>query len=88
MLTGKPDNHQLRDTVALRNSEISKRHTEAANQHARALARLSEAARYEARVVKTLAVLAVVFVPASFAAVREGLFLLQVGLLTTAGAGC
>ncbi|KAK4671699.1 hypothetical protein QC764_0097930 [Podospora pseudoanserina] len=70
--------NQLRDTVALRNSEINKNHTEQLGGNTAALANLSEQAGRETSVVKTLTVLALVFVPASFVA-----DFLQMGYVTT-----
>ncbi|KAK4197947.1 hypothetical protein QBC40DRAFT_256483 [Triangularia verruculosa] len=70
--------NQLRDTVALRNSEINKHHTEQLGGNTAAIADLSEQAGRETSVVKTLTVLALVFVPASFVA-----DFLQMGYVTT-----
>lgn len=74
---------QLRDTISLRNSEITKIQTqlanenseitkiqtELANKNSEAIVAFSKKANSEAHVVKTLTVLALFFVPASFVAV-------------------
>ncbi|KAK4175246.1 hypothetical protein QBC36DRAFT_27224 [Triangularia setosa] len=69
---------QLRDTVALRNSEINKLHTQMMDRNTAAIVQLSRQASQETSVVKTLTVLALVFVPASFVA-----DFLQMGYVTT-----
>ncbi|KAK4221865.1 hypothetical protein QBC38DRAFT_461016 [Podospora fimiseda] len=61
MKRSKAISEQLRDTVAVRNSEM-------ANTHTKAIYKLTEASGQEARVVKTLTVLALFFVPASLVA--------------------
>jgi len=53
---------QLRDTISLRNNEL-------ANQHAAGMVELSRASSRETQVLKTLTVLALIFVPASYVAV-------------------
>ncbi|KAM5349433.1 hypothetical protein ACJ41O_005938 [Fusarium nematophilum] len=65
----KATSQHLRDTASLRNSEISKLNAEMANHNTRAIANLADKSGREAHVVKTLTVLALVFVPASFVAV-------------------
>ena len=60
--------HELRDTIALRNHDINKQANDAATQGTHAIVELSRKSAYEARVVKLLSVVAVVFLPASFAA--------------------
>lgn len=62
---------QLRDTASLRNSEVSKMSSEMTNLNTLAIANLAEQSGRETHVVKTLTVLALVFVPASFAAVSS-----------------
>ncbi|KAJ4188785.1 hypothetical protein NW755_006276 [Fusarium falciforme] len=62
---------QLRDTASLRNSEISKMSSEMANLNTLAIARLAEQSSRETHIVKTLTVLALIFVPASFVAVSN-----------------
>ncbi|RMJ13027.1 hypothetical protein BHE90_001576 [Fusarium euwallaceae] len=64
----KATSEQLRDTAALRNSEITKMNSEVANMNTLAIAQLAEQSSRETHVVKTLTVLALVFVPASFVA--------------------
>ncbi|KAH7143768.1 hypothetical protein EDB81DRAFT_842978 [Dactylonectria macrodidyma] len=59
---------QLRDTIALRNSEINKKQTEMATGHTKAIFNLSKISSQEAQVVKTLTGLALIFVPASYVA--------------------
>ncbi|XEV01518.1 hypothetical protein FSHL1_006805 [Fusarium sambucinum] len=59
---------QLRDTVSLRNGEFNKTSTEMTSRNTSAILRLSDKSAREARGVKTLTVLAMVYVPASFAA--------------------
>ncbi|RSL66869.1 hypothetical protein CEP53_003197 [Fusarium sp. AF-6] len=59
---------QLRDTASLRNSEISKMSSEMTNLNTLAMAKLAEQSSRETRIVKTLTVLALIFVPASFVA--------------------
>ncbi|KAK4167861.1 hypothetical protein QBC43DRAFT_125351 [Cladorrhinum sp. PSN259] len=61
MKRAKTVSEQLRDTVSVRNSEMANNHTEA-------IYKLTEASGQEARVVKTLTVLALFFVPASLVA--------------------
>ncbi len=61
---------QMRDTISLRNSEMSRLSTEETKRNTEATLELSERSSYEAHVVKTLTVLALVFAPASFVAVR------------------
>ncbi|WAO92292.1 Hypothetical protein NCS54_00979400 [Fusarium falciforme] len=68
---------QLRDTASLRNSEISKMSSEMANLNTLAIARLAEQSSRETHIVKTLTVLALIFVPASFVA-----DFLQMGFIT------
>ncbi|CZS74908.1 unnamed protein product [Fusarium graminearum] len=58
----------LRDTISLRNSEINKSSSETVSENTRTIARLANLSGRDARVVKTLTVLALVFVPASFVA--------------------
>ncbi|XEU94918.1 hypothetical protein FSHL1_000202 [Fusarium sambucinum] len=58
----------LRDTISLRNSEISRLNSEIVNQNTLMIARLADLSGRDARVVKTLTVLALIFVPASFVA--------------------
>jgi len=60
--------HELRDTIALRNHDINKQANDAATQGTHAIVKLSRKSAYEARVVKLLSVVAVIFLPASFAA--------------------
>ncbi|RTE79748.1 hypothetical protein BHE90_005787 [Fusarium euwallaceae] len=67
----------LRDTTSLRNSEISKLNAERANQNTMAIAQLADQSSRETHVVKSLTVLALVFVPASFVA-----DFLQMGFIT------
>ncbi|KAL6922931.1 hypothetical protein FSST1_000205 [Fusarium sambucinum] len=69
----------LRDTISLRNSEISRLNSEIVNQNTLMIARLAELSGRDAGVVKTLTVLALVFVPASFVA-----DFLQMGFITIA----
>ncbi|KAI9744085.1 MAG: hypothetical protein M1818_002237 [Claussenomyces sp. TS43310] len=59
---------QLRDTVSLRNSEINKGIGSLTNRVSSATVALSTKASQEAQVVKVLTVVALIFVPASFAA--------------------
>ncbi|RSL49588.1 hypothetical protein CEP54_012364 [Fusarium duplospermum] len=59
---------QLRDTASLRNSELSKMSSEMTNLNTLAMAKLAEQSSRETRIVKTLTVLALIFVPASFVA--------------------
>jgi hypothetical protein len=60
---------QLQDTIALRNHETNKKAAEATNRGTTAIAELSRKSAHEARVVKILTIVAIIFVPASFAAV-------------------
>ena len=60
---------QLRDLVSLRNSELSRLHTETMNANTASTAQLAEESSRETHTMKTLTVLALVFVPASFVAV-------------------
>ncbi len=60
----------LRNTVALRNAELSRLSTEATLE-------MSKQSGYEAHVVKMLTVLALLYVPASFASVRWNPFLFE-----------
>ncbi|KAF5003356.1 hypothetical protein FDECE_10086 [Fusarium decemcellulare] len=73
----KATSEQLRDAATLRNSEINKVNAEMANRNTLAIAQLSEKSEREAHVVKTLTVLALVFVPAGFVA-----DFLQMGYIT------
>ncbi|KAH7159766.1 hypothetical protein B0J13DRAFT_616567 [Dactylonectria estremocensis] len=73
---------QLRDTIALRNSEINKKQTEMATGHTKAIFNLSKISSQEAQVVKTLTGLALIFVPASYVA-----DFLQMGYVAPAGDG-
>ncbi|KAF5647073.1 hypothetical protein F25303_5246 [Fusarium sp. NRRL 25303] len=59
---------QLRDTVSMRNGEFNKTSTAMTSRNTSAIVRLSDKSSREARVVKTLTVLAMVFVPAAFTA--------------------
>ncbi|UZP46506.1 hypothetical protein NXS19_014318 [Fusarium pseudograminearum] len=58
----------LRNTISLRNSEINKSNSETVSENTRTIAQLANLSGRDARVVKTLTVLALVFVPASFVA--------------------
>ncbi|KAH7142071.1 hypothetical protein EDB81DRAFT_653561 [Dactylonectria macrodidyma] len=69
----------LRDTISLRNGEISKLNAETENQNTLAIAQLADQSARETNVVKTLTVLALVFVPASFVA-----DFLQMGFISVA----
>ena len=60
--------HELRDTIALRNHDINKEANDSATKGTHAIVELSRKSAYEARVVKLLSVVAVIFLPASFAA--------------------
>ena len=60
--------HELRDTIALRNHDINKEANDSATAGTQAIVELSRKSAYEARVVKLLSVVAVIFLPASFAA--------------------
>ncbi|KAG9494923.1 hypothetical protein J7337_013152 [Fusarium musae] len=59
---------QLRDTVSMRNGEFNRTNTEMTSRNTSAIVNLSDKSSREARVVKTLTVLAMVFVPAAFTA--------------------
>ncbi|KAK2668257.1 hypothetical protein RAB80_015637 [Fusarium oxysporum f. sp. vasinfectum] len=59
---------QLRDTVSMRNGEFNKTSTAMTSRNTSAIVHLSDKSSREARVVKTLTVLAMVFVPAAFTA--------------------
>ncbi|KAF4442113.1 hypothetical protein FACUT_2337 [Fusarium acutatum] len=59
---------QLRDPVSMRNGEFNKTSTEMTSRNTSAIVHLSDKSSREARVVKTLTVLAMVFVPAAFTA--------------------
>jgi hypothetical protein len=61
---------ELRDIIAFRNSELHNRTANATSTSTSAVVQLSLRSAYEARVVKVLTVVAIIFVPASFAAVR------------------
>ncbi|CAG1971405.1 unnamed protein product, partial [Fusarium graminearum] len=76
---------QLRDTISLRNNETNRSNTETVSENTRTIARLANLSGRDARVVKTLTVLALVFVPASFVAVcRPSCFydFVQMGFVT------
>jgi hypothetical protein len=60
--------HELRDTIALRNHDINKEANESTTKGTQAIVELSRKSAYEARVVKLLAIVAAVYLPASFAA--------------------
>lgn len=60
--------YELRDTIALRNHDINKQANDAATQGTHAIVELSRKSGYEARVLKLLSVVAVIFLPASLAA--------------------
>ena len=60
--------HELRDTIALRNHDINRDANESTTRGTQAIVELSRKSAYEARVVKLLSVVAVIFLPASFAA--------------------
>jgi len=60
--------NQLRDTVSFRNSEMNKRIGTLTSQGTTAIVDLSHKSSHEARVVKVLTVVALIFVPTSFAA--------------------
>ncbi|KAK2472018.1 hypothetical protein H9L39_15898 [Fusarium oxysporum f. sp. albedinis] len=62
------DQWQLRDTVSMRNGEFNKTSTVMTSRNTSAIVHLSDKSSREARVVKTLTVLAMVFVPAAFTA--------------------
>jgi Mg2+ and Co2+ transporter CorA len=53
----------------MRNGEFNKTNTEMTSRNTSAIVKLSDKSGREARVVKTLTVLAMVFVPAAFTAV-------------------
>ena len=57
--------------MSLRNSELSRMHTETMNTNTASTARLALESSRETHTMKTLTVLALVFVPASFVAVSE-----------------
>ena len=59
----------MQDTIALQNHETNTRAAEATNQGTAAIAELARKSAHEARVVKILTIVAIIFVPASFAAV-------------------
>ncbi|EXL78358.1 hypothetical protein FOPG_07527 [Fusarium oxysporum f. sp. conglutinans race 2 54008] len=59
---------RLRDTVSMRNGEFNKTSTAMTSRNTSAIVHLSDKSSREARVVKTLTVLAMVFVPAAFTA--------------------
>ncbi|KAF4475782.1 hypothetical protein FAGAP_12629 [Fusarium agapanthi] len=59
---------QLRDTVSMRNGEFNRTSTAMTSRNTSAIVHLSDKSSREARVVKTLTVLAMVFVPAAFTA--------------------
>jgi hypothetical protein len=61
---------ELRDIIAFRNSELHNRTANATSTSTSAVVQLSLRSAYEARVVKVLTVVAIIFVPASFAAVK------------------
>ncbi|CAM1500523.1 Fc.00g096850.m01.CDS01 [Cosmosporella sp. VM-42] len=73
----KATSEHLRDTVSLKNSEINTLNTDMANQNTSAIVQLADKSSREAHVVKTLTVLALVFVPASYVA-----DFLQMGFIT------
>jgi len=60
--------NQLRDTVSFRNSEMNNRIGSLTSQGTTAIVDLSHKSSHEARVVKVLTVVALIFVPTSFAA--------------------
>ncbi|KAI6763248.1 hypothetical protein HG531_013145 [Fusarium graminearum] len=64
----KATSDQLRDTVSIRNGEFNKSSTEMTSRNTSAMCHLANKSGREAHVVKTLTVLALVFVPAGFVA--------------------
>ncbi|KAI6749335.1 hypothetical protein HG530_015174 [Fusarium avenaceum] len=64
----KATSEQLRDTVSVRNGEFNKTSTEMTSRNTTAIVDLSHKSGREAHVVKTLTVLALVYVPASYVA--------------------
>ncbi|CAG7560620.1 unnamed protein product [Fusarium equiseti] len=65
----KATSDQLRDTVSMRNGEFNKTSTEMTSRNTSAMCHLANKSGREAHVLKTLTVLALVFVPAGFVAV-------------------
>jgi Mg2+ and Co2+ transporter CorA len=61
--------YQLRDTILFRNSEINKDIGTLTSRGTTAIVNLSHKSSHEARVVKILTVVALIFVPVSFVAV-------------------
>ncbi|CAF3524697.1 unnamed protein product [Fusarium graminearum] len=59
---------QLRDTVSMRNGEFNKTSTEMTSRNTSAMCHLANKSEREAHILKTLTVLALVFVPAGFVA--------------------
>ncbi|KAH7006596.1 hypothetical protein EDB82DRAFT_544376 [Fusarium venenatum] len=64
----KATSDQLRDTVSMRNGEFNKTSTEMTSRNTSAMCHLTNKSGREAHVLKTLTVLALVFVPAGFVA--------------------
>ncbi|RFN51776.1 hypothetical protein FIE12Z_3979 [Fusarium flagelliforme] len=64
----KATSDQLRDTVSMRNGEFNKTSTEMTSRNTSAMCDLANKSGREAHVLKTLTVLALVFVPAGFVA--------------------
>ena len=74
--------YKLRDTILFRNSELNKDISNASFRGTAAMVDLSHKSSHEARVVKALTVIALVFVPTSFVAVSSSLlFVLQMDVI-------
>jgi uncharacterized protein HemY len=65
---------QLRDTISLRNSEINKVIDTNTSDGTKAMVKISERSEREANVVKVLTVIALIFVPFSFASVSPSYY--------------
>jgi hypothetical protein len=61
---------QLRDTVTFRNGELNKKIGSLTSKGTSAMVDMSQKSNHEAQVVKILTLLALIFVPTSYAAVR------------------
>jgi hypothetical protein len=63
--------HQLRDTVTFRNGELNKKIGSLTSRGTSAMVDMSQKSSHEAQVVKVLTVVAIIFVPTSYAAVMN-----------------